>query len=119
VKSSDDSNDTRFVGFGGREFVVYHSTVQSRAQKHVDKSAMTMDEIIECVTNPDLVAKTSHTGAESMRNLYYKYGKPVAGAPPILRVVADHKDEPSPIVSWHRTSRTGGYSEIVYVEKPR
>ncbi|MBQ6491095.1 MAG: hypothetical protein IJI88_02350 [Atopobiaceae bacterium] len=99
----------------GKKVVCTKATLERHRLKH--QEPFSDDDIVECVSNPDIVAKTGHVIPEHKdRLLFYKESQ-FDDAPKMMKTVIDYEKEPGLVTSMFRTSRFTQDGAIVYTRE--
>lgn len=100
----------------GQKVIAYQSTLDSHRLKH--PVPFSDDDIIDCISDPTIVAKSGHTELENKQRLvYYKDGAFNDGGPAIMKTVVEHSKDPGEVTSAFRTSKRSKDGAIVYFGK--
>ncbi|WP_302962678.1 hypothetical protein [uncultured Adlercreutzia sp.] len=93
--------------------VVYESTLTAHRLKH--PQPFTDGELIQCIEDPDIVAKTGHEEEEHAKRLVYYKHMPWEQGPPIMKAVVEHGEDPGVLTSAFRTSKYSSDGAIVHM----
>ena len=97
----------------GDTVVAYQTTLDLHRIKH--QEPFTDDEIVSCIADPDMIAKTGHTIEEHKCRLVYYRDMGWVDGPPMMKVVAEHRKTPGVLTSAFRTSKRTNDGTIVYL----
>lgn len=92
--------------------IVYQSTLDAHRQKHPEP--FTDKELITCIEDPDLVARTGHPDPEHANRLIYYKTMSWQSGPHMMKAVVEHGENPGILTSAFRTSNYSGDGAIVY-----
>ncbi len=98
----------------GDVVIAYQSTLDAHRAKH--REPFTDEEIVGCIEDPDMIAKSGHeTESHKMRLVYYKDMDWPEG-PPTMKAIVEHRETPGVLTSAFRTSKRSKDGTIVYLK---
>lgn len=99
----------------GRKVVCSMVTLESHRLKHPEP--FSENDVIECVSNPDVVAMTGHLIPEHEDRLLYYKENHFDDAPKMMKTIVDYASDPGRVTSMFRTSRFTQDGAIVYTRE--
>ena len=114
----EDEREIAFstTDYKDRSVIAYESTLEAHRIKH--QEPFTNEDIIECLEDPDLVARTGHDELSHKRRLlYYRRKRWEDNGPDMMKTIVEHKSEPGVVTSSFRTSRVSKDGTIEYISQ--
>ena len=99
----------------GRAVIAYETTMATHRLKHPEP--FSDEDVVSGIEEPDMIAESGHGELDHKDRLVYYKERAFDDAPPIMKVVVEHRVSPGIVTSAFRTSKFSKDGVIVYVRE--